>query len=96
MINGSEKDFTIPDSVTIIDDGAVAFSKNLKCVTIPDSVESIGSEAFAGCSCLTTVHMSNSVKKIGKWAFVACTFLDNETKERIRRVTHNDSVFYYG
>jgi hypothetical protein len=38
--------YIIPNTVLTIEDGAFAFSKNLKTVTIPESVKHIGSRAF--------------------------------------------------
>ena len=47
--------FVIPDSVTTIDNYALANCRNLKSIVIPDSVTTIGSSAFRGCSSLESL-----------------------------------------
>jgi len=64
---GTEKDITIPGSVTVIGPGA--FSKNqLTSVTIPDGVTTIDYRAFRQNQ-LTTVTIPDSVTTIGDMAF---------------------------
>ena len=64
---GNEKIFTIPNSVTSIEDFAFA-DKQLTSVTIPNSVTSIGDFAFADNQ-LTSITIPNSVTSIGYAAF---------------------------
>jgi len=65
---GSEKNITIPNSVTTIGAGAFA-GKQLTGVTIPNSVTTIGNSAFWGNQ-LTSVTIPNSVTTIGNSAFM--------------------------
>jgi len=69
--------FTIPNSVTIIEDGAF-LGCSLTSVTIPNSVTSIGKSVFAHCS-LTSVTIPNSVTTIGDGAFSSCYSLTSVT-----------------
>ena len=71
--------YTIPDSVTVIDDSAFN-SCLLKEVTIPESVTSIGGRAFS-CSSLTSVTIPKSVTKVGGLALAACPDLKAVTFE---------------
>ena len=65
-------EYTIPDSVTSIEDHAFAGCNSLTSVTIPDSITSIGGYAFGGCSSLTSVIIPDSVTSIGYSAFFRC------------------------
>lgn len=78
---------TIPDSVTIIEDGwtylpagecgAFEGCTGLISITIPDSVTTIGKNAFKGCTSLTSITIPDSVTTIGENAFGGCTGLTN-------------------
>ncbi|WP_400239719.1 leucine-rich repeat domain-containing protein, partial [Methanomethylophilus alvi] len=50
--------YTIPDSVTSIEDSAFSGCTSLTSVTIPDSVTSIGYDAFFGCTSLTAINVA--------------------------------------
>ena len=75
----SQTSYTIPDSVTSIEDCAFDGCSGLISITIPNSVTSIGDDAFAGCSGLTSITIPNSVTSIGHWAFDGCTGLTSIT-----------------
>lgn len=59
----------LPDSLSIIDDGAFLNHRRLTGITIPNNVQRIGDQVFLGCNNLTTITIGNSVKSIGKDAF---------------------------
>lgn len=71
--------YSIPDTVSVIDNGAFAYSKYLTKVNIPESVESIGSSAFNCCSSLSEIEIPDSVTYIGKGAFSICSALTDIT-----------------
>jgi len=75
---GKTGTFTIPNSVTSIEDSAFAYCANLTSVTIPNSVASIGKEAFESCTSLTSVAIPNGAS-IGNTAFWKCTSLTSVT-----------------
>ncbi|MBR2042722.1 MAG: leucine-rich repeat protein, partial [Clostridia bacterium] len=56
----TNKDYTIPDSVTSIGWCAFSYCTSLTSVTIPDSVTSIGYRAFDDCDSLKTVYYRGS------------------------------------
>ena len=108
--NGEES-FTIPDSVTSIDDCAFISCESLKSITIPNSVTSIGARAFFGCTSLESIIIPDSVTEIGVDAFSFCqnlteaTIPDSVTKiengaflscESLESVTIPDSVTSIG
>ena len=70
------QEVTIPNTVTIIDDGAFMYCYDLTSAKIPDSVTSIGSGAFDGCSKLTSVAISKNVTNIGVYAFYGCCSIE--------------------
>lgn len=76
---GKEGEYVIPNSVTIIGNGAFSSCSNLTNFTIPKSVTKIGSSAFSFCSGLTSVTIPESVTEIGDGAFFVCKSLTNVT-----------------
>ena len=68
-------EYTIPNSVTTIGDGAFWDCDSLTSVTIPDSVTTIGEDAFYRCYSLTSVTIPDSVTAIGWHAFNRCSNL---------------------
>ena len=71
--NGNVRtEYTIPDSVTSIIEGAFAYCSNLITVKIPDSVTDITDKTFYVCSSLTSVTIPDSVTHIGYNAFKYC------------------------
>ncbi len=70
--------FTIPNSVTSIDEAAFFSCESLTKVTIPGSVKSIGYGAFA-CTSLTSVAIPSSVTNIDELAFGGCLDLKSIT-----------------
>ena len=71
----TDKSYTIPNSVTRIDNGAFRGCISLTSVTIPDSVTSIGDSAFYWCTSLTSITIPDSVTSIGESAFEDCSSL---------------------
>ncbi|MDR0472753.1 MAG: leucine-rich repeat domain-containing protein [Treponema sp.] len=76
---GKTGSFTIPNSVTRIENGAFYGCSSLTSITIPDSVTNIGDGAFWDCSSLISVTIPNSVTSIGALAFYHCTSLTSVT-----------------
>jgi hypothetical protein len=77
--SGQSGSYTIPDSVTIIGDGAFSECYRLTRVTIPDSVTSIGDGAFSECYNLNSVTIPDGVTNIGDYAFSGCSGLTSVT-----------------
>jgi len=71
--------FTVPDSVTAIDEGAFISCRNLTSVNIGHNVTVIDDLAFSYCFGLTSVTVGNNVMEIGNGAFYYCTSLTNVT-----------------
>ena len=66
-------EYTIPNSVTTIENNAFNNCSNLTSITIPNSVISIGNKAFFKCSSLTSITIPESITSIGSSAFSGCT-----------------------
>lgn len=68
--------YTIPSSVTVIDDFAFSSCKNLVSVTLPAGVTQIGKSAFAYCDNLASVTFPGGLTTIGDDAFNGCKSLE--------------------
>lgn len=66
--NKSCKNYTIPDSVKVIEPFAFASVKDVN-ITIPEGVEEIGKMAFFGAITAGNIYLPSSVKKIADDAF---------------------------
>jgi len=51
--------YTLPGSVTAIEDSAFEYCANLTTISIPDSVNTIGDSAFGGCPSLSTITVGD-------------------------------------
>ena len=77
----------LPDSLTEIEFAAFTACTGLTEITIPPNVTSIGESAFAGCTGLKHVTLPDSLKSISPGAFSGCESLDQETRERLEKLT---------
>ena len=71
--------YTVPDTITSIEEYAFYNCTSLTSVIIGDSVTSIGGSAFRNCTSLTSVTIPNSVTSIEGDAFSGCTSLASVT-----------------
>lgn len=69
----------IPNSVTVIGNGAFYGCNSLTSVTIPNSITTIEVQAYAYCLGLISVHIGKSVTFIDEDAFGHCTSLSSIT-----------------
>ena len=76
---GKSMAYTIPNTVTTIDDFAFNYCYKLTSIEIPDSVTTIKKQAFSRCSGLTSIVIPDSVTSIGYYAFSNCTNLETIT-----------------
>ncbi len=67
--------YSIPESVTVIQEEAFCACLALTSVTVPDSVTTIGKYTFAGCTELTAVTLGNNIKTIEEYTFSHCSNL---------------------
>lgn len=72
-------EYTIPDSVTTIEDYAFHYCSKLTTIDIPDSVTTIGNYAFYYCSKLTSITLGNFVTAIEDYTFYNCSGLTSIT-----------------
>ena len=84
----TEKNYSIPDSVTKIGSTAFRHCVSLTSINIPNSVTKIGYAAFSGCKSLTSIKIPNSVTEIGNRTFNSC--------ESLTSITIPDSVTKIG
>lgn len=69
--------YTVPDSVTRIEESAFSGCSSLKSVVIPDSVTEVGTYAFASCTSLTKVVIGKGIINMGESIFSSCRNLSN-------------------
>ena len=72
---GKSGAYTIPESVSRINDASFYGCRNLTSVTIPNSITAISYVAFYGCSGLTSLTIPETVTVIERGAFEKCTGL---------------------
>lgn len=78
-IGKSDRSFTVPDSVNIINYYAFNGCENLCVVIIPDTVTQILPYAFNDCDKLLKITLSNNLTQIGVGVFSNCDKLTNIT-----------------
>ncbi len=71
-------EYTIPESVSLIETGAFTGSLNLRKINIPDSVTNIGDRAFEASN-LVRIELPDSVTDLGEYAFAQCNKLRTVT-----------------
>lgn len=69
----------IPESVTMLDKGALRDRKDLKQITLHEHITHIGDSTFEGCSSLGRIMIPDSVKRIEHFAFMDCESLREVT-----------------
>lgn len=84
----------LPDSLTVIGDGAFAGCTGLKEIVLPDGLTRIGKDAFAGCSSLESLTLPASVSEIGEGAFAGCSALTLSGGNDNWQI--DDGVLYHG
>ncbi len=67
--------YTIPDSITSIDEETFSECTGLTGITIPNSITSIPPFAFSFCSNLRYINFPDSLTSIGNCAFTFCSSL---------------------
>ena len=72
---GNLASYSIPNTVTIVEDNAFLSHQGLVFVDIPQTVTSIGNGAFAYCSSLVHIDLPNAITRISKDMFNGCSSL---------------------
>ncbi len=67
--------YVVPETITMIAEGAFAGDTSLKEIVIGSNVKIIGSGAFQYCTSLEKVTLSEGVETIGSHAFIYCEAL---------------------
>ena len=71
-----DKEFVIPNTVTVINPSQFSNCVHLEKITIPESVTRIENFAFKNCSSLKTATLPNKLATIGTGIFIGCTSLE--------------------
>lgn len=68
-------DFSLPDRVTEIGEGAFESCYNFRTLNLPRDLKKIGNRAFKGCLLSGELDIAYNVMEIGDYAFSGCTSL---------------------
>ena len=94
---GKEGDYTIPDGVTTIVDGAFNCCRYLTALTIPNSVVNICDYTFYNCANMTSVTLPNNLTSINTHMFYGCRRLASITiPETVTSIGADAFVTCYG
>lgn len=89
-----EASYTLPETVTSLDNGAFSYCSSLTEIVLPQGLTSIGDYAFFNCDQLTESLIPNSVAHIGKEAFGWCDSLEKVTlPNRLNTIEYG--LFWY-
>lgn len=72
-------DFSLPDRVTEIGEGAFESCNNFRTLNLPRDLKKIGPRAFKGCLLSGNLDIAYNVTEIGDYAFSGCTSLTKLT-----------------
>lgn len=72
-------DFSLPDRVTEIGEGAFESCYNFRTLNLPRDLKKIGPRAFKGCLLSGNLDIAYNVTEIGDYAFSGCTSLTKLT-----------------
>ena len=75
--NYQAREFTVPDSVTGISEGAFSDCGNFERIILPEGLKSIREDAFRRCKALKEIKIPPLVKSIPDGAFAFCTALSD-------------------
>ncbi len=75
---GSETEYTVPEGVSVISDGAFRYS-SLQKVGLPSTLTMLGMDAFSHSENLSEVKLPYGVEEIDSFAFSGCTALTSIT-----------------
>ena len=67
--------FTVPSTVTYLNNDSFSHSAGLTAITFPDTLRGLGNSALAYCTSLTSVTLPDSVISIGGYILQGCTSL---------------------
>lgn len=70
--------YSVPDTVTTIEDSAFMNCSSLKKVTIGTGVKAIGGSAFYGCVSLGDIDIKGNLNSVGRRAFFDTKYYDDE------------------
>ena len=80
-------DFSLPDRVTEIGEGAFESCNNFRTLNLPRDLKKIGSRAFKDCLLSGHLDIAYDVTEIGDYAFSGCTSLTKLTlTSRLQRI----------
>ena len=91
---GSTGNFTVPSTVTTIDNSAFYGCFRLTSISIPETVEEIGTNAFRACTSLSSINIPSNITEIKNGTFNGCSTLKAiNIPDGVKTI--GDYAFYY-
>ena len=85
--------YTVPSTVTVIEEYAFYYCMGLTAVTLPNQLSVIRPAAFTKCEKLQTIILPQHLTLIGRSAFTACTGLTSVWSRSLTPPTISEEVF---
>ncbi|MBQ4071871.1 MAG: leucine-rich repeat protein [Clostridia bacterium] len=88
-------EYTVPDGVKYIADGAFSGNTMLESITLPEGLIEIGANAFSSCSVLESINIPGSVVLLDTGAFIGCYSLSSvDFADSEEALIIGDKAFY--
>lgn len=75
FMKSSLKEVSIPESVTVINNGTFQYCKSLESITLPETLTSIQDHGIRECTSLQSINLPGNITFIGYAAFYGCSNL---------------------
>jgi hypothetical protein len=93
FVNAEATEYTVPDTVEVINAQAFYGNLLLESIIISNSVKTIGAEAFLNCQALKSITLGTGIETIEKSTFKNCEALESITLSSSIKVIGKDAFY---